>query len=215
MELRRRRKLERNAGELAARFLERDFALALRRIVRVPGIDSVALRMEPSGKVRAYTSVTAMGQGIQTALAQLIADELGIDITDVTVETGDSTLAPYGSGAFASRGAVVGGGAAVLAARRVRDKIVAIAAAGLEAPPEDLVVGAGRVSVKGSPFRSITIIEVAHRAYMASPDALPPAMSPTSRRPRTASRRFRSSRTASTSRPSRSTPRPAASIRAR
>ena len=153
-------------------------ALALRGIVRVPGFDSVALRMEPSGKVRAYTSVTAMGQGIQTALAQLIADELGIDITDVTVETGDSTLAPYGSGAFASRGAVVGGGAAVLAARRVRDKIVAIAAAGLEAPPEDLVVGAGRVSVKGSPFRSITITEVARRAYMVSPDPLPPGIEP-------------------------------------
>ena len=153
-------------------------ALALRGIVRVPGFDSVALRMEPSGKVRAYTSVTAMGQGIQTALAQLIADELGIDMTDVTVEAGDSTLAPYGSGAFASRGAVVGGGAAVLAARRVRDKIVAIAAAALEAPPEDLVVGAGRVSVKGSPFRSITITEVARRAYMVSPDALPPGIEP-------------------------------------
>ena len=52
-------------------------ALALRGIVRVPGFDSVSLRMDPSGKARAYTSITAMGQGIQTALAQLIADELG------------------------------------------------------------------------------------------------------------------------------------------
>ena len=100
--------------------------------------------MDPSGKARAYTSVTAMGQGIQTALAQLIADEQRIDIADVSVETGDSTLAPYGSGAFASRGAVVGGGAAVLAARRVREKIVGIAAADLEAPAQDLVVGGGR-----------------------------------------------------------------------
>jgi carbon-monoxide dehydrogenase large subunit len=118
-------------------------ALAWRGIVRVPGFDSVALRMDPSGKVRGYTSITAMGQGIQTALAQLIADELGIDIADVSVEAGDSTLAPYGSGAFASRGAVVGGGAAILAARRVREKIVGIAAAGLEAPPEGLVVADG------------------------------------------------------------------------
>jgi len=153
-------------------------ALAWRGIVRVPGFDSVALRMDPSGKVRAYTSVTAMGQGIQTALTQLIADELGVDIADVSVEAGDSTLAPYGSGAFASRGAVVGGGAAILAARRLRDKIVGIAAAGLEAPPEDLVVGDGRVSVKGSPFRSISIAEVARRAYMVSPVALPPGIEP-------------------------------------
>ena len=153
-------------------------ALAWRGIVRVPGFDSVALRMDPSGKVRAYTSVTAMGQGIQTALAQLIADELGVDIADVSVEAGDSTLAPYGSGAFASRGAVVGGAAAILAARRVREKIVGIAAAGLEAPPQDLVVADGQVSVKGSPFRSLAIAEVARRAYMVSPVGLPPGVEP-------------------------------------
>jgi carbon-monoxide dehydrogenase large subunit len=119
-----------------------------------------------------------MGQGIQTALAQLIADELSVDIDDVSVETGDSTLAPYGSGAFASRGAVVGGGAAILAARRLREKIVGIAAAGLEAPPEDLVVADGQISVKGSPFRSLTIAEVARRAYMVSPVGLPAGVEP-------------------------------------
>jgi carbon-monoxide dehydrogenase large subunit len=153
-------------------------ALAWRGIVRVPGFDAVALRMDPAGKVRAYTSVTAVGQGIQTALAQLIADELGLDLADVRVETGDSTLAPYGSGTFASRGAVVGGGAAILAARRVREKIVAIAAAGLEAPPGDLVLAEGQVSVKGSPFRSLAITEVARRAYMVSPTALPDGIEP-------------------------------------
>lgn len=153
-------------------------ALAWRGIVKVPGFDSVSLRMDPSGKVRGYTSITAMGQGIQTALAQLIADELSVDIDDVSVETGDSTLAPYGSGAFASRGAVVGGGAAILAARRLREKIVGIAAAGLEAPPEDLVVADGQISVKGSPFRSLTIAEVARRAYMVSPVGLPAGVEP-------------------------------------
>jgi carbon-monoxide dehydrogenase large subunit len=153
-------------------------ALAWRGIVKVPGFDSVSLRMDPSGKVRGYTSITAMGQGIQTALAQLIADELSVDIDDVSVETGDSTLAPYGSGAFASRGAVVGGGAAILAARRLREKIVGIAAAGLEAAPEDLVVADGQISVKGSPFRSLTIAEVARRAYMVSPVGLPAGVEP-------------------------------------
>ena len=153
-------------------------ALAWRGIVRVPGFDSVTLRMDPSGKVRGYTSVTAMGQGIQTALAQLVADELGIDIADVTIEAGDSTLAPYGSGAFASRGAVVGGGAAILAARRVRDKVLTIAAAALEARSDDLTIDAGRIAVKGSPFRSITVADVARRAYMVSPAPLPDGVEP-------------------------------------
>jgi carbon-monoxide dehydrogenase large subunit len=66
----------------------------------------------------------------------------------------------------------------VLAARRVREKIVGIAAADLEAPAQDLVVGGGQVSVKGSPFRSITITEVARRAYMVSPRPLPDGMEP-------------------------------------
>ena len=73
---------------------------------------------------------------------------------------------------------MVGGGAAILAARRVREKIVGIAAADLEAPPEDLVVGGGQVSVKGSPFRSVPIAEVARRAYMVSPVGLPDGIEP-------------------------------------
>lgn len=153
-------------------------ALAWRGIVRVPGFDSVSLRMEPSGKVRAYTSVTAVGQGIETALSQLIADELGIDVADVTVGAGDSTLAPYGSGAFASRGAVIGGGASVLAARQVRDKLLAIAAHELEASVGDLDLAEGAVRVKGAPFRTVAVAELARRAYMVSPTALPEGITP-------------------------------------
>ena len=119
-------------------------ALALRGIVRVPGFDYVSLRVDPSGKARAYTSVTAMGQGIQTALAQLIADELGIDIADVTVETGDSTLAPYGSGAFASRGPWWAGAPPCSPRAGCARRSWGIAAADLEAPAQDLVVGGRR-----------------------------------------------------------------------
>jgi carbon-monoxide dehydrogenase large subunit len=153
-------------------------ALAWRGIVRVPGFDSLTLRMEPSGKVRAYTSITAMGQGIETALAQLIADQLGIDVADITVGSGDTTLAPYGSGAFASRGAVIGGGAAILAARQVRDKLLAIAARELEAGVGDLDLADGAVRVKGAPFRAVSVAELARRAYMVSPTALPDGITP-------------------------------------
>jgi carbon-monoxide dehydrogenase large subunit len=153
-------------------------ALAWRGIVRVPGFDSVSVRMEPGGTVRARTSITALGQGIQTALAQLIADELGVGVDDVVVEVGDSSLAPYGSGAFASRGAVVGGGAAVLAARQIRDKLLAIAAHDLEARADDLEIADGAISVKGAPFRRVAVATVARQAYLVSPTALPDGISP-------------------------------------
>ncbi|HVQ75462.1 MAG TPA: xanthine dehydrogenase family protein molybdopterin-binding subunit [Candidatus Binatia bacterium] len=153
-------------------------ALAWRGIVRVPGFDSTTIRVEPSGTVRAYSSLTAMGQGIETALAQLIAEELGVAIEDVSVGFGDSSLSPYGSGAFASRGAVVGGGATILAARRLRAKILAIAARALEAEPADLVLGEGRIAVRGAAFRSVALADVTRQAYMVGPVALPEGMEP-------------------------------------
>jgi carbon-monoxide dehydrogenase large subunit len=153
-------------------------ALAWRGIVRVPGFDSTTVRMDPTGKVRAYTSITAMGQGVETTFAQVIADEVGVDVRDVSVSAGDSTLAPYGSGAFASRGAVVGGGASILAARKVRDKLLAIAAHDLEAGVGDLQLVDGAISVKGAPFRSIAVSEVARQAYMVSTRPLPDGIEP-------------------------------------
>jgi len=153
-------------------------ALAWRGIVRVPGFDSTTVKMDPTGKVRAYTSITAMGQGVETTFAQLIADELGVDVRDVTVSAGDSTLAPYGSGAFASRGAVVGGGASILAARKVRDKLLAIAAHDLEAGVGDLDLAHGAISVKGAPFRALAVSDVARQAYMVSTRPLPDGIEP-------------------------------------
>jgi len=153
-------------------------ALLWRGIVRVPGFDATTIRVDPSGKVRAYSSVTAMGQGLETTLAQIIADELGVDMKDVVVSCGDSTLAPYGSGSWASRGAVVGGGAAILAAKKIREKVLAIAAHDLEAEVKDLEVRDGRIAVKGSPFRSVTFGDVARQAYMVSLVGLPEGMDP-------------------------------------
>jgi carbon-monoxide dehydrogenase large subunit len=153
-------------------------ALAWRGIVRVPGFDSTTVKMDPTGKVRAYTSITAMGQGVETTFAQLIADELGVDVRDVMVSAGDSTLAPYGSGTFASRGAVVGGGASILAARKVRDKLLAIAAHDLEAGVGDLELAHGAISVKGAPFRAVAVSDVARQAYMVSTRPLPDGLEP-------------------------------------
>jgi carbon-monoxide dehydrogenase large subunit len=153
-------------------------ALAWRGIVRVPGFDSTKISIDPSGKVRAYTSLTAMGQGVETTLGQIISEVLGVDLADVTVSCGDSTLAPYGSGAFASRGAVVGGGATMLAARKLRDKVLSIAARELEAEARDLEIAEGQVFVKGAPFRSVAFREIARRAYMVSEVGLADGIEP-------------------------------------
>lgn len=153
-------------------------ALLWRGIVRVPGFDAATVRVDPSGVVRVYASTTAMGQGIETALAQLVADELGVGLDHIRVSCGDSTLAPYGSGSWGSRGAVVGGGATILAARKVRDKVLAIAAHRLEAPPADLELKDGRVAVRGASFRSVAFADLAKQAYMVSPVALPEGISP-------------------------------------
>ncbi|HEU4702530.1 MAG TPA: molybdopterin cofactor-binding domain-containing protein, partial [Conexibacter sp.] len=86
----------------------------------------------------------------KTSLAQIVASELGVSFEAVTVVLGDTDATPFGLGAFASRQAVIGGGAAILAARTVRDKVVLIAAHLLEAAPVDLEVTGAVVSVRGA-----------------------------------------------------------------
>ena len=79
-----------------------------RGMARVPGFDAAMVRMEPNGKVIAYVSHTTQGQGHLTAFAQIIAERMGVSFDDVTVMEGDTATSPYGTGTFASRGAVTG-----------------------------------------------------------------------------------------------------------
>ena len=96
------------------------------------------VRMDPSGAVTVLAGVTSQGQGTETTVAQIVASELGVAFETVTVVLGDTDATPFGLGAFASRQAVIGGGAAMRAARAVRDKIARIAAHLLEAAPDGL-----------------------------------------------------------------------------
>jgi len=121
--------------------------------------------------------VTSQGQGLETTMAQLAADELGVPLDAVTVVLGDTDATPFGLGAFASRQAVIGGGAVVRAAAAVREKAVRIAAHLLEAAPDDLHVADGRVSVKGAPGRAVTLAEVARVAFLET-HRLPPDTEP-------------------------------------
>jgi carbon-monoxide dehydrogenase large subunit len=151
-------------------------ALRQRGVRGVPGFDAATVRVDPSGRIRAVTSVTAMGQGVVTALTQLLADACGVGMEDVVVECGDSTLAPYGSGSWGSRGAVAGGGAVLLAAGRIREKVLAIAARRLEADVADLAWADGRIAVRGARFRFVTFREVAAQAHGVGAEPLPAGM---------------------------------------
>src|SRR5206468_10181648 len=113
--------------------------------------DGAEMRVHPTGKARLGISCQSQGQGHETTFAQIVAEELGIPPEDIEVVHGDTDLTPYGLGTYGSRSTPVSGGAVALAARKVRDKARAIAAAMLEARPEDLEWEKGRFSVKGDP----------------------------------------------------------------
>ncbi len=114
-----------------------------------------------SGKVVAATGIPNQGQAHATVWAQVVADELGVDVKDVEITSGDTRRFPWGVGTFASRGAVTAGNAMHVAARMVAAKARQIAADHLEADPADLELAGGRVRVKGSPDRGMPLGAVA------------------------------------------------------
>ncbi len=119
------------------------------------------VQVEPGGRVMVSTGLTSQGQGHQTMLAQIVADELGVPFDDVDVTTGDTRRFGYAVGTFASRAAVMSGNAVALAARMVRAKAVKVAADALEANPDDLEIVDGVVRVRGNPTEGIALRTVA------------------------------------------------------
>lgn len=126
--------------------------------------EGARVTVEPSGQVRVATGLGTQGQGHYTAFAQIVADELGVDVEDVHVVTGDTREFGWGTGTFASRGAVVAGSACHAAATAVRQKIVEVAARVLEAEPEEVELGGGSVRVRGRPERAMGLGELAGHA---------------------------------------------------
>ena len=135
--------------------------------------EGATVRVESGGTVVTYLGTTSHGQSIETTMAQIVADTLGVDYDDVTVVQGRSDATPYGPGTGGSRTAVVAGGAARQATELVRDKVLAVAAHLLEADPMDLTIERGEVFVRGTPARHVTLKEVAAAAYRFA-DQLPP-----------------------------------------
>ncbi|HEU4367789.1 MAG TPA: xanthine dehydrogenase family protein molybdopterin-binding subunit [Methylomirabilota bacterium] len=141
------------------------------------GHEGATVRMDPSGAVTVLAGVTSQGQGLETTVAQLVASELTLPVEQVTVVLGDTDVTPFGLGAFASRQAVIGGGAALRAAGAVRDKVLRVAAHVLEAAVEDLDLVDGRVMVRGVPGRALALSEVARIAHLET-QRLPPDLEP-------------------------------------
>ncbi|MEU6785836.1 xanthine dehydrogenase family protein molybdopterin-binding subunit [Nonomuraea angiospora] len=147
--------------------------------IQAGGYESVFLRMEQDASVVVSSGVVSIGQGIETALAQLAADRVGVPIERVRVVLGDTAATPYSSvGSIASRSLVVGGGALTRAAERLRGKLVALAAHRLEAAPDDLEIADGVVRVKGDPAASLTLRELATSAWRGwdLPDGVEPGL---------------------------------------
>jgi carbon-monoxide dehydrogenase large subunit len=130
----------------------------------IPPYEGVELRIEPTGHVQVATGYPSQGQGHQTTLIQVVAETLGVEMDKLVVQAGRTDRFAWGVGTFASRAAVVGGTAAVEAARRVRDKALERAADKLEVAVADLEIVAGRVQVKGVPGVGVTLAALAAEA---------------------------------------------------
>ncbi|MGH7333217.1 MAG: xanthine dehydrogenase family protein molybdopterin-binding subunit [Candidatus Rokuibacteriota bacterium] len=141
------------------------------------GTEGVTLRVDPGGTLTASFGLACHGQGHETSLAQVVAEEVGVRLHDVRVMHGDTAASPSGTGTYASRSAVLGGGAAILASQVLREKIIAIAAHQLEASPEDVEITEGRLAVRGASGRAVTLRDVAQAAYGGT-RRLPKGMEP-------------------------------------
>lgn len=144
----------------------------------IGGFESADIRLELDGSVRVATGVSPHGQGLETTIPQLVADELGVALETVELVHGDTDTTPYSPyGTAASRSIAVGGGAAVVAAQRVADKIKAIAAEMLEASPADIELGEGQARVAGTDV-GVSIPDVAQRAWQGFrlPEGIEPGL---------------------------------------
>jgi len=126
--------------------------------------EGARVRVEPGGRVLVATGVGTQGQGHFTSFAQIVAEALGVAVADVHVVTGDTREFHWGTGTFASRGAVVAGSACHAAAHAVREKALALAAELLRVKPKHLALEGGRVFVKADASRGMTLAELARKA---------------------------------------------------
>jgi carbon-monoxide dehydrogenase large subunit len=126
------------------------------------GTEPATAVLARDGSITIHTSQVPHGQGHETTLSQMAADELGVGLDDIVIQYGNTRQAPFSLvGTGGSRSAAMAGGAVALAARSLRAEIVKVGAGLFEAAPEDIVIEEGRVHVVGVPSTFRTLAEVA------------------------------------------------------
>jgi carbon-monoxide dehydrogenase large subunit len=133
------------------------------------------VEVEPDGKVNVYSGASPHGQGQKTSFAQIVADQLGVELDDIRVIHGDTKSVAKGIGTFGSRATAVGGIAVYQAAETVREQARELASHILEVDADDLVFADGKFNVRGVPRKGLTIQQIARQARGATnlPENLP------------------------------------------
>ncbi|MBI2684518.1 MAG: molybdopterin-dependent oxidoreductase [Actinobacteria bacterium] len=144
------------------------------------GWDAATVEFMPTGTVRVLTGVSPHGQGNETTMAQIVADQLGVDFGDVEVLHGDTQVVPLGLDTYGSRGLAVGGVALYKAGEKIIAKARKLAAHQLECAEEDLDFAGGNFTVKGTD-KSANIKALGFAAWAAHdlPDDMEPGLTAT------------------------------------
>jgi carbon-monoxide dehydrogenase large subunit len=144
---------------------------------KISAQDGVAVRLDAQGAVFCQTSITEQGQGSESLTAQIVGSVLGVSMEKVRVILGDTDQTPYGGGTWASRGAGIGGEAALQAAKVLRKNILDVAAAILQSTPAELDIANNAIVNAGDGAPRIELRELARIVYFR-PDTLPPGLQP-------------------------------------
>lgn len=144
---------------------------------RISAQDGAIVKITPSGEVHCLISVGEQGQGTETMVGQIVADQLGVDCETVRVFTGDTDVTPHGGANWAGRGAGIGGETALQASRILKRNVLSVAAAILQASPGDLDLRNGGIVDAGSGNVRLSLGEIARIAYFRS-DTLPRDVNP-------------------------------------
>ena len=139
---------------------------------RISAQDGCTVRMDPDGSIVASSGVTEQGQGTEAILAQIVAHGVGVPVNRVKIITGDTQTTPYGGGTWACRGAGIGGEAALQSAIALKQQILEVAGAMLQAAPETLDIAMGEITDKASGKPRMTLFELGRIVYFRG-DTLP------------------------------------------
>lgn len=141
----------------------------------IPAFETATARMHADGTLELLVGIHSHGQGMETTLAQVASQELGLELDDIVVRYGDTAVGPYGNGTFASRSMVMAGGASANACRTLAARLKLIGAHLLQCNPEGVELRGGEILGSGA---SVSVAEVARTAHIRQ-DLLPDTVDPT------------------------------------